>query len=138
MRRKAFTLIELIMIIVILGILAVVAIPRYFDLQRQARDAAIDGVTGGVRGGIQTSFANNRSWPTTLEAATDDDTVVFEGVLQEGVPVAVSGVGWTVSGTTYTYTFQGDAPDGGIEVYVYTPAQGTFAIDTDTTTHVRR
>ena len=56
MRKKGFTLIELVMIIIILGILAVVAIPRYFELSDQAKAAAEDGVVGGVRGGIHTYF----------------------------------------------------------------------------------
>lgn len=65
-KRKGFTLIELVMIIVILGILAAVAIPRYFDLAGEARESAEAGVVAGVRGGLVTYFAEYRDSPTAL------------------------------------------------------------------------
>ncbi len=44
--RKGFTLIELVMIIVILGALAVVAIPRYIDMQNEARVSSLKSILG--------------------------------------------------------------------------------------------
>ena len=43
--QAGFTLIEIIAVLVILGILAVVAIPKYLDMQKQA---AVNSVKGGV------------------------------------------------------------------------------------------
>jgi prepilin-type N-terminal cleavage/methylation domain-containing protein len=40
--QEGFTLIELVAVVIILSILAVVAIPRYFDLESGAKQAAIN------------------------------------------------------------------------------------------------
>lgn len=113
--KKGFTLIELIMIIVILGVLATVAVPKYFDLQADAKTAAEKGVVGGVRAGILTYFAQNKAYPSAAvlcTASTADCTAVnacFTGVLQQGGITSdwtkASSTTWTgPAGTTYTYT----------------------------------
>ena len=49
-RQGGFTLIELVVVIVILGILAVTAAPRFLNLQDDARNSAIDGLKGAIVG----------------------------------------------------------------------------------------
>ncbi|MEZ8194860.1 type II secretion system protein [Vibrio cortegadensis] len=49
-KQGGFTLIELVVVIVILGILAVTAAPRFLNLQDDARDSTIEGLKGAMSG----------------------------------------------------------------------------------------
>jgi MSHA pilin protein MshA len=84
MDQKGFTLIELIVIIVILGILAATAIPKYADMQRDARLASLDGLEGAIRGASSLVHAralldgqdgSSLASTVTMEGATSVDTI---------------------------------------------------------------
>jgi MSHA pilin protein MshA len=47
-KQSAFTLIELVVVIVILGILAAFVIPRFGELSRSARIANLEGIAGSM------------------------------------------------------------------------------------------
>lgn len=58
-RQGGFTLIELVVVIVILGILAVTAAPRFLNLQNDARKSAIAGLAGAMNGGAGITYGKS-------------------------------------------------------------------------------
>lgn len=56
-RAAGFTLIELVIVVVILGFLAVTAIPKFLDLTEQAQQANIEGMAGGFATGVSLARA---------------------------------------------------------------------------------
>ncbi|MEZ9160103.1 type II secretion system protein [Vibrio lentus] len=78
-RQGGFTLIELVVVIVILGILAVTAAPRFLNLQDDARNASLQGLKGAIDGASGIVYG---------KSAIEGEESVSSGVAVEGITTA--------------------------------------------------
>ncbi len=87
-KQAGFTLIEMVVVIIILGILAVTAVPKFIDLQTDARESAMQGILGAVKGASNLAHAK-----ILVDGTASGATVAIEGVTvtnTNGYPDAAS------------------------------------------------
>ncbi|KJF91006.1 type II secretion system protein [Photobacterium leiognathi] len=120
-KQQGFTLIELVVVIVILGILAVTAAPKFMNLQNDARNASLQGLKGAIQGaaGIvygKAAINGVEASTTSTPVKTDEGNITtvygYPTADADGIAKAVKGL---ESGSTEWAPVSGAAGTGGDE-----------------------
>ena len=124
---SAFTMIELVFVIVVLGILAGIAVPRLAATRDDATIAEMRGDVAAIRSGLslkrsENLMKGNTRWPDI----NNTDGRLFINILQQHIYSMAAGGknGWSnaaYDATTYTANVAGHAVD-----FNYNKATGTF------------
>jgi general secretion pathway protein G len=128
MRRKqnAFTLVELVVVVLILGILAAVAAPRLFDTANDARQNGTKQSLSVVRDAIELYKAQNGSFPPAATLAT-----ALKPFIKRQFPA--SQVGTNQNSTVAASTQNPIAsPEAGSAGWAYNQTTGEFVINDGT------
>lgn len=138
-KQQGFTLIELVMVIVILGILAATALPKFANLQQDARYASLQAAQGAFKSAASIAHAKwlIDSSTTTIEGETvtynangypNEATIGnLAGISSDDYTYTTgTGVLYVTGKTTCDFTYDADGGTGG-----NSPSYGTLPAKTD-------
>ncbi|WP_025821325.1 prepilin-type N-terminal cleavage/methylation domain-containing protein [Shewanella marina] len=120
-KQQGFTLIELVVVIIILGILAVVAAPKFINLQGDARASTLKGMEAAIQG-ANTLVYSKASLAGDEKAAKDKKVTVANkdvnlayGYIKADAAdiqnaVDANAADWTITGTGPVVITQVGAP----------------------------
>ena len=103
-KQGGFTLLELLIVIVIIGILALLIIPNITSAPKKARDITRKADITAIQKGLEEYFVQNSSYPDTLAGLQSGTAPILKTI-----PVDPKGV------DPYVYTYD---PDNGNTTYI--------------------
>jgi len=125
-KRSAFSLVELVVVVLIIGILAAVAAPKMFDTASDARDSATRASLGILRDAVELHRAQNGTYPTAatiINALRPFIKGPFPRVQTTRVPSS------NQTNTVVASTVDPLAPVAGSHGWVYNETTGDIAVN---------
>ncbi|WP_299809878.1 type II secretion system protein [uncultured Shewanella sp.] len=122
MQKNGFTLIELVVVIIILAILSVIAVPRFIELQSDARISSLQGLKGEMHAIMNVLYSKsvlqglqNKPAEDKDDATDDENVIIIDGQkihLAYGYPAADSKKAWSllIMATFTDSVFNADEP----------------------------
>lgn len=110
MKRKGFTLIELVVVMAIIAILSVLVIGAITVARRTSTETANRGTAKSIQTGLEAYYAKNKQYPATSGTVTFDAIVATGGALNGMVTTQgaqCTGATTYKGGGTVTYTATG-------------------------------
>jgi prepilin-type N-terminal cleavage/methylation domain-containing protein len=112
--RISFTLIEVIMVTVIIGMIAVIAVPKMISFREEACSAANEGNIGALRSAISIYYARSALYPCLCLAKTEPGSCNPYRLFTVPSPCYPSGITELESLLTSSPTWCGE---GGVACY---------------------
>lgn len=126
MKHKAFTLVELIFVIVVLGILAAVALPKFTPWIEDAYVSKAQSQVSIIRSGLQNYRSKSLLKGTGVTYPDLNTSTLFSNITSEGLPTGTDAGEWSYDASTGKFIFHTDS----VKIYFdYDKNTGKFTCD---------
>lgn len=122
MGRRAFTLVEILIVVVILGILAAIIVPLFTNATEESAEVAARTELQKLRNHLGVYYARHREWPDVVEGDGTWGQIVGTSDYLQRPPLNP----WVGGAASRTIVF-GNEPDAGYQTthgWIYNPVTG--------------
>lgn len=107
--KKAFTLIEILVVVTIIGLITSIAVVSYTSINKNSRDARRKADLEQIRAALEMYRSNNNSYPDALDTLTT-------------LPVYIQSVPTDPKSASYSYYFTSSGSDYTLGAYLESSA----------------